>query len=626
MLIVFIIYSYPQIYFLRSALFILKIKYLENKRSPSSSIRQPAKYRHRQSIVISTIMKKASTKKQAKGQPSNVKEDFNSLFERSKELKDEANQDIKASLDRALDKYHKALKMLLKDIPKLVVDKEQFVLDWKIALTPDEEKQARELFAIIFSNSSLIYFEKKKPLIGFLYANFSLWCNEAFFKANLRRAKAMIELLYVHDAEELLQSMKVQDNTNQFEKEINTMVEEAATLSKEYSSPDKIIQFLTNQLDWSMEKTYKGFIKVVDIPGRGRGVVASKNISRGETLIIEKGIIYQGSEQDFCHHFLVEVDSREDVKALYMNLFSCEESPIPNEYKENTEARQFAKSKKQWKNFTPEEIDSFFDKVKCYTYKVNDQPGLFPHMCLFNHSCDPNTVLWTLNDMALMLAQRDIKEGEEIFISYISPMNNKAVRRAYLLKYGFKCECPRCQETGSWKEKESRLMGLRCPKCGTEISCDDDGKYICTKDDWCCDSKQYKDLDEETKNALDDLAEWADKKDETKFQQAQETLQKVEKQFGHYHHNRAYALRVLAKYHAYRREEKGFEQLFNEVVKVAEFFPNPEIRTMITGLLFEIYLNFGRAPQPKELEPFSIYGMSLDVMQGFWNKSVGGGK
>ena len=249
--------------------------------------------------------------------------------------------------------------------------------------------------------------------------------------------------------------MKNQDTAGQFQKEIETMMGEVNVLSKEYSSPDKVVQFLANQLSWPMEQTYKGFIKLVDIPGRGRGIVAAKDISRGETLIIEKGIIYQGSEQDFCYHFLVEVDSREDIKALYMNLFSCEESPIPNEYKENSEVRQNAKSKKQWKSFTTEEIDSFFDKVKCYTYKVNDQPGLFPHLCLFNHSCNPNTCLWTINDMALMVAQRDIKQGEEIFISYISPMNNKQVRRAHLLKYGFKCECPRCQES-RWMEREGK--------------------------------------------------------------------------------------------------------------------------------------------------------------------------
>ena len=137
---------------------------------------------------------------------SKDKDDFNSLLERSKALKDEANQDIKVSLDRALEKYHKALLVLLKNIPKLVLDKNNFVLDWKTNFTQDEEKQAKELFAVIFSNSSLIYFEKKKPLIGYLYANFSLWCNEAFFKANLRRARAMIDLLYIHEAEELLLS------------------------------------------------------------------------------------------------------------------------------------------------------------------------------------------------------------------------------------------------------------------------------------------------------------------------------------------------------------------------------------------------------------------------------------
>ena len=77
-----------------------------------------------------------------------------------------------------------------------------------------------------------------------------------------------------------------------------------------------------------------------------------------------------------------------------------------------------------------------------------------------------------------------------------------------------------------WKEKESKLMGLRCKKCGTEIACDDEGKYICPTDGLQYDKKQYDALDKEAKDALDELIEWADKKDDSKFKEALETLEK----------------------------------------------------------------------------------------------------
>lgn len=559
---------------------------------------------------------------------------FNALFDKSKDLKDEANKNIQTNLKTALDKYQQSLKVFLKALPKYVTEKSQFALDWKVTLTPEEETKVKEHFATIFSNCSLVYLQRESPLIAYYNANFSIWCNESFYKAYLRKARAMIELQYVHEAQDLLKDLQGKPDLEQFQQEINDLLESIAKLIKEYSSPEKIVQFLRQELNWSIEKAYKGPYSLVNIPGRGRGVCATRDIARGEILLIEKGIIRKGDYLEFSSHFLYQLDNREDLKALYMNLFSCEDLPDVKDQKENKEVDEaYTKasaalndgSKKKWKNFSSEEIDSYLKKLQCYTYKVNEEPGLFPTMCLFNHSCDPNTSLWTAGDMALMLAQRNIKKGEEIFIYYTRLMDDLSLRRAALLKYKFVCDCPRCQEKGEWKEKEPQLTGIRCPQCRTEMSSDAEGIFTCPKGCSKCDHSYLEAIDVKANKALDVLLECAEEdEDGSKFKLLLETLETIEREFGHYHHNRAYALRIKARYHAFRKEEKEFQETLAEILKVLEFFANPDFRPMITQILYEVYINFGRGPNGKELEALNNFGLSVEATKLLWSKSFGG--
>ncbi|KAH8684517.1 hypothetical protein BGZ60DRAFT_548191 [Tricladium varicosporioides] len=66
----------------------------------------------------------------------------------------------------------------------------------------------------------------------------------------------------------------------------------------------------------------------------------------------------------------------------------------------------------------------------------------------FNHSCEPN--VWYDFDfegnIVHMAAVRDIKEGEELFITYIGhkDIESTAVRRAELKKWGIDCMCTAC--------------------------------------------------------------------------------------------------------------------------------------------------------------------------------------
>lgn len=63
-----------------------------------------------------------------------------------------------------------------------------------------------------------------------------------------------------------------------------------------------------------------------------------------------------------------------------------------------------------------------------------------------NHDCLPNTgVTLAENGKVTVTALRDVKEGEELTISYVDPTQPFEARRQTLSShYGFECRCARC--------------------------------------------------------------------------------------------------------------------------------------------------------------------------------------
>ncbi|KAK0671160.1 hypothetical protein QBC41DRAFT_59708 [Cercophora samala] len=72
--------------------------------------------------------------------------------------------------------------------------------------------------------------------------------------------------------------------------------------------------------------------------------------------------------------------------------------------------------------------------------------GIFldPALARVNHSCVPSAFIGFDKRAATLRAERPIKEGEEITISYIENDKPRSVRRQGLRLYHFECDCPRC--------------------------------------------------------------------------------------------------------------------------------------------------------------------------------------
>lgn len=74
----------------------------------------------------------------------------------------------------------------------------------------------------------------------------------------------------------------------------------------------------------------------------------------------------------------------------------------------------------------------------------SNRSGLWLLPAYVNHSCRPNVQRVVLHDRLVLRAARDLREGEELFDSYIEVLQPLAKRRSALQAKGFRCRCERC--------------------------------------------------------------------------------------------------------------------------------------------------------------------------------------
>ncbi|GMF42127.1 unnamed protein product [Phytophthora lilii] len=118
--------------------------------------------------------------------------------------------------------------------------------------------------------------------------------------------------------------------------------------------------------------------------------------------------------------------------------------------------------------------------------------GLFPICGLINHSCQPNCT-WSNAGQGIMevRALRDIKEGEEITLSYIDIDKERGERRKELRETKhFDCQCERCSVPMN-ESVDRYLEGFRCPRCSTKAAEEKDCLLVQVEDKYVCPDCQF---------------------------------------------------------------------------------------------------------------------------------------
>ncbi|KAK7048145.1 SET domain-containing protein 5 [Favolaschia claudopus] len=195
--------------------------------------------------------------------------------------------------------------------------------------------------------------------------------------------------------------------------------------------------FNINDSGSAPEITYLPSVKrasyvVADLPGKGKGLVAIRDIKQGELVIQESPL------------FTVPTSTSESPTALIARL-------LRNAPAEGRDA--FLNL--SYVNF-PEGVDpkTSPDQVALAIFQTNavaagEQAGIFPGMARLNHGCSSafNVVYtWREREQQLFVyALRDVQRGQELLTTYTDTKRTRQERRGFLSQqYGFKCTCAVC--------------------------------------------------------------------------------------------------------------------------------------------------------------------------------------
>ena len=229
-------------------------------------------------------------------------------------------------------------------------------------------------------------------------------------------------------------------------------------------------------------------VMITDIPKHGRGVIAKKDVTAGTILLKEKPeiVVRVGGDIDIISvvesTFLQLIELPQEnfysvLKKLYClyptNQTNAKQNPTKYVNEFEADKLYFMVERLMADNIIPPEkmldirtmvgvsnnssnillilvilrltMTGIFDDQE----SERDGEALAVITSFFNHSCFPNSSIFfhhRLNEYEV-IANRNIKKGEEIFFTYIALYQYTNESRDELMyNYGFHCDCPRCQK------------------------------------------------------------------------------------------------------------------------------------------------------------------------------------
>ncbi|KAL8357134.1 hypothetical protein RB598_002113 [Gaeumannomyces tritici] len=163
--------------------------------------------------------------------------------------------------------------------------------------------------------------------------------------------------------------------------------------------------------------------RVAEVPGKGRGLVATRLIRTGEVVLSVRPVLAVDVD---AFHALPEAKAG----ALYDRALE-KLSPAARE------------------GFMGQAGDDVRAKLARNAFTLwigarGKHMAVYPQAALINHDCRPSTTYRLSNLTHITTAVRDIQPGEEISLSYIDLMQPRAERQARLRGWGFDCRCRQC--------------------------------------------------------------------------------------------------------------------------------------------------------------------------------------
>lgn len=182
-----------------------------------------------------------------------------------------------------------------------------------------------------------------------------------------------------------------------------------------------------------------------DIPGKGKGLVANRNIPRGTRILCEEAIIQTSQSYDRLHIEELKRRVTEKFNALtdkHKHAFLSLRNVLP--YKSPAE--------------------QYLGILHTNAFPIQDGGiggGIFLKASRINHACDKNAHnSWNKNIKRHTIhAIRDINQGEEITISYLAVHRSRQDRQKTLrTQFKFECSCRLCSLPAEESRKSDKML------------------------------------------------------------------------------------------------------------------------------------------------------------------------
>ncbi|KAF7674584.1 hypothetical protein GT037_007344 [Alternaria burnsii] len=215
----------------------------------------------------------------------------------------------------------------------------------------------------------------------------------------------------------------------------------SAHLATRYLDDNPIDSFLTQQ---EAERLYLGRQpwKIVDVPGKAKGVVATRKIKMYETFMIDQAAVVVDVEAESA---LSDVENKKLLKRAVDQLL------VPGMIRDMSAAHAGNRGDANEggeEQDTEGRLEEDIMKTNSYGSTVAEvsSKALYPLISRINHACNPNSfVLFSRAGVSMAIkAYRDIEPGEEITVSYLLLGLPSPKRQSLIKRWGFKCTCDLC--------------------------------------------------------------------------------------------------------------------------------------------------------------------------------------
>ncbi|KAK2041373.1 SET domain-containing protein [Colletotrichum somersetense] len=180
-----------------------------------------------------------------------------------------------------------------------------------------------------------------------------------------------------------------------------------------------------------------GLFRVVEMPGKGLGLVANQPIRRGQRIMAHPPAVV------VHRRFVDDIDPEEQYR-----VFEDAAARLPEAAREAFMA-QMGQAAAAHRSTGQRVHDILHTNSFELGLNIRDGHhfGNYPEVSRFNHDCRPNVAFY-IDDSDLRHythAVRDIQPGEELTISYVDSLSARVVRQDRARRnWGFGCSCAHC--------------------------------------------------------------------------------------------------------------------------------------------------------------------------------------